>query len=201
MPVLSLRGALLGTVLMCGAVPASLAGSIGLELTSGTPRVGETLTIDLKATDLFAGHGPTDALTSFGFDWDLSVPGLLVLVGTPLPTPGLSDPYELATGLADVVALAGATAVANGPGPVDLVLARFSFLALAPGSLSLAVDGRVPDPNGERGLWFLEQTDPTGFQASLPLTIAAAPAPGSALLLALGLGLLRARRRGAAQAS
>ena len=190
--------AMTGIGLLLGAAQAS-AYSLDFQVSTDPIRVGDTFTVDVILTDVFsgAGHTLTDELTSFGFDWDLSLPALLAAVGDPVLTPDLTDPYTDAAIVADVVGLAGLDPIVNAAGQVDALITRFEFTALQVGSTVFSIDGSVPDTNLERGLYYLDLPDAVGFEGNVTLNVGAVPLPGTALLMAMGLGVAGfARRRG-----
>ena len=181
--------------LLLGAAQAA-AVSLDFQVSTDPIQVGDTFTVDVILRDVFsgAGHSATDELTSFGFDWDLSV-GLLAAVGDPVLTPDLAPPYAdfSAFSVADVVGLADLDPIVNDITPVDALITRFEFTALQVGSTVLGIDGSVPDPNEERGLYYLDlpPDEPVGFAGEVTLNIegVTVPVPGTALLMAMGLGL------------
>jgi hypothetical protein len=192
--------AMTGIGLLLGAAQAS-AYSLDFQVSTDPIRVGDTFTVDVILTDVFsgAGHTLTDELTSFGFDWDLSLPALLAAVGDPVLTPDLTDPYTDAAIFADVVGFAATDPIVNAAGQVDALITRFEFTALLAGSTVLGIDGSVPDPDLERGLYYVDLLDAVGFAGEVTLIIedATVPVPGTALLMAMGLGVAGfARRRG-----
>jgi len=187
--------------LLLGAAQTA-AVSLDFQVSTDPIQVGDTFTVDVILRDVFsgAGHSATDELTSFGFDWDLSV-GLLGAFDPPVLTPDLAPPYDdvSAFSMADVVGLAGLDPIVNDTNPVDALITRFEFTALLAGSTVLGIDGSVPDPDLERGLYYVDLIDPVGFAGEVTLNIedATVPVPGTALLMAMGLGVAGfARRRG-----
>ena len=185
--------------LLLGAAQTA-AVSLDFQVSTDPIQVGDTFTVDVILRDVFsgAGHSATDELTSFGFDWDLSV-GLLAAVGDPVLTPDLAPPYDdvSAFSMADVVGLAGLDPIVNDTNPVDALITRFEFTALLAGSTVLGIDGSVPDANLERGLYYLDLPDAVGFAGEVTLNIedAMVPVPGTALLMAMGLGVAGFARR------
>jgi hypothetical protein len=188
--------ALTGLGLLLGAAQAA-AVSVDFQVSTDPIRVGDTFTVDVILRDVFsgAGHTLTDELTSFGFDWDLSLPALLAAVGSPVLTPDLTDPYTDAAIVADVVGFAGLDPIVNAVGQVDALITRFEFTALQAGSTIFSIDGSVPDPNLERGLYYVDLIDPVGFAGEVTLNIEGVPVPGTALLMAMGLGAFGLARR------
>ena len=185
--------------LLLGAAQTA-AVSLDFQVSTDPIQVGDTFTVDVILRDVFsgAGHSATDELTSFGFDWDLSV-GLLGAFDPPVLTPDLAPPYDdvSAFSMADVVGLAGLDPIVNDTNPVDALITRFEFTALQVGSTVLGIDGSVPDPNEERGLYYLDLPDAVGFAGEVTLNIedAMVPVPGTALLMAMGLGVAGFARR------
>ena len=168
--------------LLLGAAQAA-AVSLDFQVSTDPIQVGDTFTVDVILRDVFSGaeHGPTDYLTSFGFDWDLSVPSLLAAVGDPVMTPDFSPPYELVDfRIADVLAFAASSAITNDSNPVDALITRFEFTALQAGSTVLSIDGSVPDPTFERGLIYDDiRRDAVGFAGEATLNVERVPVPGT----------------------
>ena len=161
--------------------------------------VGDTLSIDVIIQNIFSGTENTgpDVVARFGYDWDLSVPALLSLIGTPTLTPDLSDPYtdQSAFAVADVLAFAATDPIVEGTGPINTLLTQFSFKALQAGTTVFSIDGSLPDTNGERGFYYVDLNDPIGFSGNVTITVQGVPIPGTALLLAVGLGAAGFGRR------
>lgn len=188
---------LAGAGLLLAAAQANAALSLSFQVISTPISVGDTFTVDLYANDIFsdAGHGATDEVTSFGYDWDLSVPSLLSLIGSPTLTPNLSDPYTDGAITADVVAFAATDPIVNDTNPVNALITSFQFTALQAGSTVFSIDGSVPDPNFERGFYYLDLTDPIGFSGNTTITVQDVPVPAPLMLMTAGLIGLWLRRR------
>jgi hypothetical protein len=161
------------------------AATIGLVPSNSDPAVGETFTVEVQATDVFAGL-PGEELILFGFDVEVDDEVLVAFIG------GTMGPLFLEAGLAgaDVSGFPVAFSLMEGDFTEPLLLATLSFERLAKGPASIRVTAS-PDTNPDHGLFYLGTVLPIDASAK----IGAVPEPSSLGLIAAGTLALWATRR------
>ncbi len=167
---------LLACLLLAGG--STLAATIVLTPSATTVAVGETFTVTLEVTDLFAGLDPFEEVIAFGFD-PFSSDGNVasfVLAGAPAP-------WELVPALLPVVAATSLPGIPNDGLTSSITLATLTFEALAPGLVTVGVfTDALGNPN--HGLFYLIQ-GPLDLSSTVGVQVVAVPAAvwlfGSAL--------------------
>jgi hypothetical protein len=176
----------------CLRLPAPANASvIALDL-PGTVRAGDTLTLEVRATNVFDGLDVSEEVLAFGFDIWISNPAALSLQGATV-----GFPFDDNSGFFPNTDVAGSAfpGLPNDGTHDTIPLATLTFRALLAGPISLGIVSDVADLN-EGLIYFLDGRQ--DITATAGLTIepkATVPEPHLAGLLVAGLTAGLAKRR------
>jgi hypothetical protein len=178
---------ILFTALLAAVSALSLpAATIALEYSSNPVSLGDTFTMTVNVTDLFAGSLPEDVFFGFGLTPTISDPSKVIFVGATV------DSLFIDFSAGELIEGVVLPPLGYGAG-IDLTLAILTFQAIGSGYVYVGVSSDLGDPN--QGLVYL--LSDTTADLTTSGTIDVVPEPAAAWMFAPSLAalLLAARRR------
>lgn len=166
------------------------AATVSLVFSTTNPGAGDTFTVDVTVTSVFALRPPGDLLLAFGFDPFISNPAAVVFESATVDSLFNND-----SGAFPDTAVSGSALLASGDFTAPLTLATLQFRALSIGPVSVGITSNLLDPN--EGLIFLENVVAPGAEdltSSTELNVVV-PEPATPWLLsAFGVVAVLARK-------